>query len=394
LVSLEDEPLGRDKIRYFLFINGRWRWRPTKAMKAYGFGLVTMGRGGPGTDADGNPAPSIEDQQHAIELNRAWDQVRAGHVSAPTRTTLVTYPEGSVGHGYQRAMEMRKAARVAAAIIWTKEQEKRDSWPRAWTWLERFGDCDPRTIEPEHFLRIDPVTGEPKGLVPEIEAKVSVTERHMTIKVWRALWKKMAAMKYCELGADPSKTFANTPPQPRDQVWYRREVYKLVQVAWRHEFCGLAALLSVAWDSQLSPIDNRSLTLAQVRSDNIGIYFAVDPAKTGKAAAATLSQWSQAILVAYLNGFGVDLFDTTPLFWTRGGRPVSRDGETGRWGGDHGGGRHIPARPYTKSSLNQDFRKVRELAFGKDEKRQLRIRPTRWPIPSTATSSCGTPTTR
>jgi hypothetical protein len=363
--------LGRDKIRYFLFLNGRWRWRPTKAMKAYGFGLVTMGRGGPGKDAEGDPAPSVEDQQRAIELNRAWDQVRAGHVSVPARTTLVNWPEGSVGRGYQRALEMRKAARVANGIIWTKEQEKRDSWPRAWKWLERFGDCDPRTIEPEHFLRIDAVTGEPKGLVPEIEAKVSISERHMVIKVWRALWKKMAGMKYCGLGADPAETFPNTPPRPRDQVWYRREVHKLVQVAWRHEFYGLAALMAVAWDSQLSPIDNRSLTLAQARSDDIGIYFAVDRAKTGKAAAATLSQWSQAILVAYLNGFGAALLDTTPLFWTRGGRPVSRDGASGQWGGDHGGGRHIPARPYTKSSLNQDFRKVRELTFGKDEKRQL-----------------------
>ena len=70
------------------------------------------------------------------------------------------------------------------AAVFT-EQEKRDSWPRAWKWLKQFGDYDPRTIEPEHFLRIDPVTGEPRGLVPEIEAKVSVTERHMVIKVWR-----------------------------------------------------------------------------------------------------------------------------------------------------------------------------------------------------------------
>ena len=206
--------------------------------------------------------------------------------------------------GYQRAMELRKAARLAKGEIWTREQEKRDSWPRAWKWLEpMFGDCDPRTIQPEHFLRIDPITGETKGLVVEIEKTVSATERHMVIKVWRALWKKMAGMKYCDEGADPAKTFANTPPKPRDQVWYRREVLKLVQVAWRNEFCGLAALMAVAWDSQLSPIDNRSLTLAQVRGDAIGPFFALDRAKTGKAAAATLTHWSEAILVAYLKRF-------------------------------------------------------------------------------------------
>jgi hypothetical protein len=45
-----------------------------------------------------------------------------------------------------------------------------------------------------------------------------------------------------------------------------------------------------------------------------------------------------------------------------------RAGATGQWGGDHGGGRHIAPRPYTKSSLNQDFRTVRDLTFGKAEK--------------------------
>jgi hypothetical protein len=127
----------------------------------------------------------------------------------------------------------------------------------------------------------------------------------------------------------------------------------------------------VAWDSQLSPVDNRSLTLTQVRGDTVGPFFALDRAKTGRAAAATLTQWSEAILVAYLERFGAELLETAPLFWTRDGRPVSRDGTTGRWGGDHGGGRHVLPRPCTKSSLNQDFAAVRELAFGKSEKRQL-----------------------
>jgi hypothetical protein len=200
---------------------------------------------------------------------------------------------------------------------------------------------------------------------------VSITERHMVIKVWRALWKKMAGMKYCDEDKDPSKIFANTPPKPRDQVWYRREILKLVQVAWRHGYYGLAALMAVAWDSQLSPIDNRSLTLAQARGDAVGPFFALDRAKSGRAAAATLTRWSEAVLATYLKRFGADFLDHTPIFWTRGGRPVSRDGTTGRWGGDHGGGKHVQPRPYTKSSLNQDFRAVRELAFGKDEKRQL-----------------------
>ena len=78
-------------------------------MKAHGFGLVTLGAGGPALDSEGHPKASFADQQRAIELNRAWDQVRAGQRQAPARTTLVRYPEGSVGDGYQRAMALRKA---------------------------------------------------------------------------------------------------------------------------------------------------------------------------------------------------------------------------------------------------------------------------------------------
>jgi len=80
-LRLVEDSLGKDKIRYFLYLNGRWRWRPSKAMRACGFGLVTMGRGGPGKDAEGNPAASIEDQGRAIELIRAWG-------SCPFRTAI------------------------------------------------------------------------------------------------------------------------------------------------------------------------------------------------------------------------------------------------------------------------------------------------------------------
>lgn len=342
-------------------------------MRAQGFGLVTMGRGGPAIDAEGDPQASLEDQRRAIELNRAWDKVRAGHVSAPARTTLKTYPEGSLGHAYQRAMELRKAARLAAGIVWTNRQEKRDSWPRAWKWLEpRFADCDPKTVIPEHFLRLDPDTGRASGLVPEIEGAVSVTERHMVIKVWRALWARMQSMHgYCDGFADPAKSFANSAPDPRHQIWLRHDVLKLVQVAWRHEFYALAACMAVAWDSMLSPIDARTLSAGQASRDTIGLLFFLDRAKTGRAAAATLSKWSQAILLAYIEKLGLELLDHTPLFWTRGGRPVSRAGKTGQWGGDHGGGRHVAPRPYSERALQKDFAIVRAIAFGAEEWRQL-----------------------
>jgi hypothetical protein len=317
--------MGRDQIRYFLYINGRWRWRPTKAMRDLGFRLVTMGRGGPALTVDGDPAPSVEDQRRAIGLNCEWDCVRTGQAEPPSTINRKQYPTGSVGNAYQRAMALRLAERKAKGIVWTKEQESRDDWPRAWRWLEpEFGDCDPKTVVPEHFLRIDKNTGKVIGLIPKIEAAVSVTERHRAVKVWRALWKRMQAMKYAE-GEDPSKAIANTAPDPRDVTWTRREVLRRVQRAWRMGYHGLAACIAVGWDSMLSPVDARRLMPSQARSDAQGVWFALGRAKTGKAAAATLSPWSQAILRAYITRLGVELHQHAPIFRNRSGSPYSKD---------------------------------------------------------------------
>jgi hypothetical protein len=125
-------------------------------------------------------------------------------------------------------MALRKAERLTKGIVWSKEQESRDDWPRAWKWLgPEFGDCDPKTIIPEHFLRIDHASGEASGLVARIERAVSVTERHRVIKVWRALWAKMQAMGgYCGDPTDPALSFTNSAPQPRQMIWKRREVLR------------------------------------------------------------------------------------------------------------------------------------------------------------------------
>lgn len=119
----------------------------------------------------------------AIGLNDEWDRIRRGEA-----ITKLRWPKGSVGEAYERALALRTAARAKDGIKITKDQESRDDWLRAWKWLgPAFGDVNPMTIQPEHFLRLDPISGNAKGLIPKIEARVSVTERHRTIKVWRAL---------------------------------------------------------------------------------------------------------------------------------------------------------------------------------------------------------------
>jgi hypothetical protein len=353
--------MGSDKIRYLVFSKGRWRWQPTKAMRDHGFRTIKLSRGGPELDANDNPRASDQDKTKAVAMNGEWDSARLGLPSQTPAGASARYPTGSVGEGFYRAMALRKAARAQAGIVWTAAQIKNDSWPRAWKFLEpEFADCDPNTIEPEHFLAIDKTTGEPVGLVPRIEKKVSVTERHLVIKIWRALWKRMAGMKYCVKDADPSKSFENKAPETRTETWQRREVLKLVQIAWRHNMRGLAALMAVVWDGMLSPVDGRGLTLSQVRGDHVGPLFSLDRAKTGRAAAATMTPWSQAILLAYLAEFDTELAATDPIFRTTATKTVP-----GR------GGRPRASVPYTKDRLVKDFDKVRELAFGPKEDRKL-----------------------
>ena len=334
--------MGKDKIRYLVFINGRWRWLPTKTMREAGFRLVNLSAG---LLLDGERVPSVDDKRQALRLNEDWDRHRRGLPAVAVEAH--EYPQGSVGDGYMRALALRETERRQKNIVWTKEQHSRDDWPRAWKWIGPiFGDCDPKTITPEHLIG-DARKPYVVGLRPLVAAKVSDSEAHRVIKVWRALWKKMASFGYCSKDADPALAFANSAPQPRQDEWREGEVVRLVKAAWREGYKGLAALLAVAWDSQLSPVDTRSIGANQKRRDPLGIWFDLARAKTGRRALATLSKRTERLLDAYLAQLPAEPVGAAPIFRNRSGRP------------------------YSKDTLGDDFRDIRGKVFGKEEQRQV-----------------------
>lgn len=343
--------VGEDRPRYFLFINGRWRWRPTDAMRAKGFKLVTLGAGGPERDARGDPKASIEDKQRALALNAEWDRMRLGLPALPASSseTVPEYPPGSVGEAYRRAIKLREAERKQKGIIWTRDHEKRDDWPRAWRWLgPEFGDCDPKTIVPEHFIDVDPITGAVCGLYQKIEAVVSVGERHRTIKVWRALFVRMKALKYLpEDAADPSLAFANPAPPPASGIWRFDEVRRLVKRALRMGMPGMAVAIAIGWDTQLSPVDIRKLTLAQRHQDRRGTWFDLARTKTAVGAIATLTRRSERLLDWYLARSSAEPLPTAPFVRNRSGDA------------------------YTQDTFGDDFRDVRAAEFGPAETRKF-----------------------
>src|SRR6516165_1407002 len=331
--------MGTDKPRYLVRLKGRYFWRPTPRMKAAGFADQSLG------------ANEVYAKQAAILLNAQWDKHRFGERAEPG---VMVYPPGSLGAAYNRTIALREAERRAKGIVWSRQQKARDDWPRAWRWIgPAFGDYDPLAVVSEDLL----------ALRAKVATRVSESEAFRVIKVWRALWAKLAPLGYTvPPGSDPSLTFANSAPPPRQEVWPQRDVLRLVQRAWREGYYGLAALIAVAWDTMLSPIDVRSLTVGQRHNDGQGSVFSLERAKTGRPAAGTLSRWSEAILDAYLAKFGATLHSATPLFWTRGGSSTAK------------GGRPWPPRPYTSDRLGIDSRPTRALALAPDEERQTQNR--------------------
>ncbi|MCP4560759.1 MAG: hypothetical protein GY873_41025 [Bosea sp.] len=344
--------MGKDKIRHLIFMGRRWRYKPSKDMKPHGFRFTTLSAG---VVIAGKNYPSAQDKTRAIGWNAEWDQIRCGETTSRPR-----WPTGSVGEAYDRALRLRAATRVTKGQRQTKDQESRDDWLRAWKWLEPvFGDVDPATIETEHFLRLEPVSGLAKGLIPKIEAAVSATERHRVIKVWRALWVRMEAMGYTHGKKDPSLAIANSTAPPRQAVWTEGEVVRLCKRAWRMGYKGLAACMATAWDSQLSPIDLRSLTTGQRSDDLQGAIFALARAKTNRAAAGSLGKRATYLLDAYIASLPFELMPNAPIFRTRGSATTAK------------GGKPQQPAPYTKNKLGFDFRVVRTAEFGLLETRQL-----------------------
>jgi hypothetical protein len=97
----------------------------------------------------------------------------------------------------------------------------------------------------------------------------------------------------------------------------------------------------VAWASQLSPGDVRSLRASQLARNVTGAVFFTAPV------GGALSDRALAALEAYIAGLGAELHGEAYIFRNRSGAPYSSD------------------------TLGDDFRDVRRLVFGDREQRTL-----------------------
>lgn len=305
--------MGKVKIPYYRTKRGNGFWEPTREMREAGLEALACGPDGP------------EAWRKAEECNARWRAIKNKGTTAAPRA-----PAGSLDEAFRR---------YRATQEWSsKAPRTREEWDRAWTRIGPvFGPRAPAAVRLEHV----------SAFRVKVEREVSTREAHRCIKIWRALWRVAAALGYCQRDADPSLGVRNKEPERRQAVWNHAEARKLVKGAWRAGYHGLAAVMAVAWDSLLSPVDARSLRPQDRLKDATGEYFALARAKTGRAAAATLSRPARRVLDAYLASLGAEIAPTAPMFRNRSGRA------------------------YSKDTLGDDFRDVRELVFGSKERRTL-----------------------
>lgn len=280
----------------------------------------------------------------AESWNRKWDEARKAHRAgvAPESGDRI-YPADSLGEGF---------AKFRATGEWKQMKPRtKEGWLRGWKYIEpTFGDVNPRTVALEHidlWYHGDPKDDQVQGVLD----KHGVGEAYIAMKYWRAIWAKLMTInradgaRYC-VDEDPSLGIRRKTPKARNAIWLYDEAWIIIEGAGELGFKGLQAALAVAWDTMMSPVDVRTLTLSQLTGDGPEGLFQVDRAKTGKAAIGTLSARTQSLLKDYIAGLGATLLPDSPIFRTRGAAP-----------GPKGGRPRMPV-PYTKDTLSKDFRKV------------------------------------
>jgi len=322
--------VGKATIPYYTVRrNGRGFWEPKPHMRALGFYSVPCGKDGP-------DAWAIAEQ-----WNARWQAVRRGQAPSPAKATadnlsperseeLTVYPPRSLGEAFRRYRRTDEWA--------SKAPRTREDWFRGWKRIKPiFGDCNPRSVSLENI----------SAWRKAIEETVSLREAHRCLKIWRAMWKVAAALGYCVRDADPSLGVRNRAAPGRNLQWTEGEVVRVAKRAWRLGYHGLAAVIAVAWDTQLSPGDVRALRASQLAKSAAGEAFFTERGKTGKPVGGILSMRSITVLTAYVEKLGVELHGDAYIFRNRSGAPYSSD------------------------TLGDDFRDVRSIEFGPLERRTI-----------------------
>lgn len=303
------------RIPYTSVRNGNRFFEPRGRMVVAGFAKRPLG---PDTERA---------RREAWRLYEQWILVRNGNTPVLDPVTATKeqisaaklYPRGSIGAAWQewtRTEQWNKLALSNRSKVW---------WP---AWTKRiepvFGDVNPNTV----------TLAQMSAWREEIERQSGRDVAHKALKIWRAFWPVMQALRYTQF-TDPSKKVTNTAPRPRNSRYTQAEAIMLAKTAWRAGYRGLACIIIVCWDSGFQPGDARTARAKHLKIDPSDGRYVIDRSqggreKTGVAIIGTLSRLGDAMVRSYVTGLGVDMHAEAFLFRTRTGVPyrelaVSRD---------------------------------------------------------------------
>ena len=322
------------KIPYSIVIRGNRFFQPKGRMLRLGFRPMALG---PDGEASRRLALGLYERWLAVREGRAQPEPDAGAKRSREEACAArVYPRGSVGAAWQewvRSDEWRRKAPGTRNKIWWEAWTKRIE--------PAFGDMPP-----------DMITMADISLWrAKVEKASGADTAHKALKVWRAFWRVMTAMRYTQL-TDPSAKVVNKAPPPRVHRFHHGEAMRLAKHAWRMGYEGLACIVAVAWDTGFAPVDCRTLCVRHRSEDPGNGRLVFDRtgegrSKTGVAVVGTTSRFTDWLARRYFARFAADPVGDAPLFRTRTGVR------------------------YGESRLGNDFAKVREAAMPGD-KRQLR----------------------
>jgi hypothetical protein len=300
--------VGRVKIRHYLVKKGRGYWQPSKTARRLGFTPTRLGPDGP------------DSWREAERLNRLLDAARAHGADGPKH-----YAPGTLGAVFSVYRD---------SDVWKeKEDRTREEWIEAWETIEPvFGDILVCLITPPDCDNFDRA----------LRDNFSLHKTHKIYKIFRAMLNVAVVMKL--IPSNPSLIRENTAPEGRSQTWREHEANCLADMAWALKFFGLSVAIRVAYDTQFSPVDVRKLTLSQLNSDHHGQWFDIKRAKTKKKAFGTLSERTSQAIEEYLKTIDFLILPEQPFIRNRSGRA------------------------YTKDTMGDDFRAVRNAIFPKDDR--------------------------
>jgi hypothetical protein len=180
------------KIPYTSVRKGQRYFEPRGRMLEHGFEPKSLG---PDNELSRRAAWLLIEQWRAVREGRPQPRP----LTKETASTAKEYPAGSIGAAWQDWIctpEWRALADSTRTKIW---------WP---AWLKRiepvFGDCAPDSVTMDLL----------SDWRATVEATTGLDAAHKALKVWRALWRVMQALRYTQL-TDPSEKVRNRQPPPR-----------------------------------------------------------------------------------------------------------------------------------------------------------------------------------